>query len=452
MPSSTIAQSLKIYTRKISRGLSVPTREWLEELCFGILSGASFQIASIARSVKQEIRLKKITERLTYHLGKSDLRQTLLENNLNQVSCGLKKDSLIVLDPSTLEKPFSKKMENIGCVKMNAKNIFQKRKYKDKNQKKEVVPGYMTMNAVVVDKSNRSVSPIYSKVYSHVMKDKESYENHQIMTCVRKIMHSLGKRGIYVMDRASDRRYLLEFFLKAKLSFVFRFIGKRDVYLNEKDIKKLGLKKKLKKNGKVNLREMSERIELPYQGTVLKPHRHTGKMGFKKLKFNFIKVGLPLENKTYWITVVVSQFLNKKTKALFATTLEVKTHEDALKIIDAYQQRWLIEQGFNFMSNHFNLSDFRVQKFERIENLYTIAMLLMSYLSQIRELKLVSVRVLLLILSSAKALKFSSSFMYYQIGQGIRVLLQRQYPYGFFKPPPINTKQGMLFNGDLAYA
>jgi len=447
---STVAQSLKIYTRKISRGLSSPTQKWLEEFCFGILRSSSFQIASISRSVKQQIQFKKITERMTYHLGKSGLRENLLENNLCQVSSSFKKDALIVLDPSTLEKPFSRKMENIGQVKMNAKNIFQKRKFKDKNQKKEVAPGYMTMNAVVVDKSNRSVSPIYTKVYSNVMKDKESYENHQIITCIRKIMHSFGKRGIYIMDRASDRFHFLEFFLKKQLSFVFRFVGKRDVYLNEKDIKKLGLKRK--KNGKINLNEIAQRVDLDLEGAILKPHKHTGKMEFKKLKYGFIKVALPLGNKTYWVTVVISEFLNRKTRAMFATTLDVKTSEDALKIIDAYQQRWLIEQGFNFMSNHFHLSDFRVQKFSRIENLYTIAMLLMSYLSEIRELKLVSVRALLLILSSAKAFKFTSSFMYYQLGQGIRALLKRQYPQGFYKPPPINNKQRSLFEGDLAYA
>ena len=35
---------------------------------------------------------------MTYHLGKLDLRQTLLENNLSQVCCDIKKDKIITFD------------------------------------------------------------------------------------------------------------------------------------------------------------------------------------------------------------------------------------------------------------------------------------------------------------------------------------------------------------------
>ena len=63
--------------------------------------------------------------------------------------------------------------------------------------------------------------PLYGRLFSHAVRGHES-ENEEIREAVGEVAGVLGKRGIWVMDRGGDRRYIFNYLLPNKLRFLIR--------------------------------------------------------------------------------------------------------------------------------------------------------------------------------------------------------------------------------------
>jgi hypothetical protein len=63
-------------------------------------------------------------------------------------------------------------------------------------------------------------------LYSHAVAGHES-ENEEIREAIREVADVVGKRGIWVMDRGGDHRYIFNYLLPNKLRFLIRVRGDR---------------------------------------------------------------------------------------------------------------------------------------------------------------------------------------------------------------------------------
>ncbi len=161
-------------TGELSSGLCKPARRFVAEALYGIQARQSVLLSVTGRALNETIRLKKTETRLSNKLGRASLEDHLLENLLRKGSGRIKADTLLVLDPSDIAKPYAWGME------------------------------YLTH-----------------------LRDGSTGENTEIIRAVDMVSRHTETRGTWVVDRGGDRRKLYEPSLGHKLRFVIRLVGSR---------------------------------------------------------------------------------------------------------------------------------------------------------------------------------------------------------------------------------
>ena len=105
-------------------------------MIYGILAGNKLHLSEIARSLKENITLKKTIERLSRNLHGFDAQQLLWDNYLFLVKQYVKDDyAVIVIDNSDITKPASRKLESLADVRDRSTG--------------EITKGYQTIEAAV---------------------------------------------------------------------------------------------------------------------------------------------------------------------------------------------------------------------------------------------------------------------------------------------------------------
>ena len=110
-----IKRDMTNFCTKISYGLKRPQQKFVYQMIYGILAGNKLHLSEIARSLKEDITLKKTIERLSRNLYSFEEKQSVMQNYLSLVKQHIKEDyAVIVIDNSDIAKPASKKMEALS--------------------------------------------------------------------------------------------------------------------------------------------------------------------------------------------------------------------------------------------------------------------------------------------------------------------------------------------------
>ncbi len=84
-------------------------------MVYGILAGNKVHLSEIARSLKENITLKKTIDRLSRNLNAFDDKDSLMHNYLTLIKRHVKDDyAVIIIDNSDIAKPTSKKLESLS--------------------------------------------------------------------------------------------------------------------------------------------------------------------------------------------------------------------------------------------------------------------------------------------------------------------------------------------------
>jgi len=73
------------FSLKISKGLKRPQQKFVHQMVYGILAGNKLHLSEIARSLKENITLKKTIDRLSRNLGAFDGKQVVMQDYLSLV-------------------------------------------------------------------------------------------------------------------------------------------------------------------------------------------------------------------------------------------------------------------------------------------------------------------------------------------------------------------------------
>ena len=154
------------FSQKISKGLKRPQEKFVHQMVYGILAGNKLHLSEIARSLKENITLKKTIDRLSKNLNAFDVQELLMHNYLSLVKQHVKDDyAVIIIDNSDIAKPTSRKMEALSQIRDGSTG--------------ELTQGYLTIDAAVLSEKGKMPLPVYEKVFSAVEKGfiSETYEN-----------------------------------------------------------------------------------------------------------------------------------------------------------------------------------------------------------------------------------------------------------------------------------
>ena len=105
------------FSEKISCGLSRPEFKFVSQMIYGILSSQSCHLSKIARALNEDIRLKKVIDRLSRNLLSFKDSENLIEAYVKAVKPQTNKNSILIIDGSDIIKPCSTKMEGLSLVR-----------------------------------------------------------------------------------------------------------------------------------------------------------------------------------------------------------------------------------------------------------------------------------------------------------------------------------------------
>ena len=114
------------YSKKITKGLSVPNKKFITDMLYGLNSSCSVILSDIARSLKEDITLKKTVERLSRNIAEFDNRDVIYNNYLKEIKNDIAEDTIFAVDPSDIIKPMSSKMEFLGTVQDGSTGNYEK--------------------------------------------------------------------------------------------------------------------------------------------------------------------------------------------------------------------------------------------------------------------------------------------------------------------------------------
>ena len=379
-------------------------------MIYGLLAGNKPHLSEIARSLKENITLKKTIERLSRNLGSFQAKQSVMHNYLFLVKQHVKEDyAVIVIDNSDIAKPASRKLEALSEIRDGSTG--------------EITRGYLTIEAAVLSESGKMPLPVYEKVFSAVENGfvSETYEN---LCCLESLSENFSKKCVRTLDRGFDANDYYRYFLERSERFVIRAKKNRNVIYNGKTC---------------NIMEVAGR----YKGNYC--------MNFKD------KNGRAVNCKMSCIPVRLCEFPAKELMLvavygfgaepmLLLSSLKMQEKKRLCHIVTkVYLMRWRIEEYFKFKKQQFELEDLRVMSLQSIRSLNLFAMLATGYIGLTSSVHEDSV-FLLELNECSKRIYEVPKFIFYALGYAIERILSmsRKGINGFFAKK-VKSQQLNLF-------
>ena len=388
-------RSLINFSNKISKGVSKPVQKLCQDMVYGITSSRSSYLSDIARSLKENNKLKNTIDRLSHNLMylDEDEKQIMETNHDKELMSYLKDGYVAVLnDNSDINKEYSNKLEDLCTVR-------------DASSKQEkYVNGYMVCEYVALTEKTQTPVSLYSKIYS-TTSDSFMSENDETMKgedIVNKKLKGTGKIPIYVRDRGYDANEIFKKDIDEENKFVTRLEGNR--YLLFKDKMKIVTDAVKNRKGKIV-------TKLMYHGEN------------KECYISYTKVKLPVRKNKELILITIHGLSSDGIPMMLLTNLVVNCKEDAEYIVRLYFLRWRIEEYFKAKKQEFKWEDSLLRTLKSMNNYNFFLTLVMTNLTILIE-KIEENFLSNLILEHSKSLKEKALVYFGMMSKGLYEILK----------------------------
>jgi hypothetical protein len=395
-----------------------PVYKFYRQMVYGILKSGHVHVSKIAKSLNENIALKKTWERLSRHLGRSGLCLEILSAHARENRRAFRAKQFWVLDLTDIRKMYAKAMEGLGRIHDGSTG--------------ESGNGYWVVNVAGVSPSSDSISLMYSELYSleHEQEKKES-ENSKIISAVEWLRAHLGVTRPVVIDRGGDRRVLIENFLQHKQEFIIRQRGDRFIFDGQKNI---------------IMTEYAKQIDCQFKKTVSKI-RH-GKPQLTTYRGGASRVWFPKQTSdghfstALWLVRLTRK--NGKAESWYLCDIPAQTEEEAFEMVmQGYGCRWTIEEVHRQIKTDYHLEGVQLQRYRALKNFNTIFWTAMNFIYQ--HLEGLSVD---LIIDSDEKLSYKYSiyditgFVYYKLARAVQLIFRKHKLNSFIdKAPPKSRDQ-----------
>jgi len=322
------------WTKKISYSrMSIPERKALRGLMLGILKYGGVILNGIARSLDEQITVKKITERFNRHLRKESFGQALTDGLLRTVRPALRRCEFLVLDLTDISKKHARDMPGLDWVRDGSKD--------------EMSLGYWIVNVLGAGMNGAELVPAYSELYS--LKAESSSENAKILNAMKKVNETAGLNKVWLIDRGGDRGCLFHPLLDSGSKFIVRMTKKRD--LVDSDGKKQ------------NIFEIVKNTRRRHKFQILKKgERKTVTAGARRVR-------LTKDGPELWLVCFKHKY-RKGGYFYFLTNVEKPSQKTLCAyVLHGYKLRWKIEEVHRQVKDCFDLEQLRLGNYQAIKNM-----------------------------------------------------------------------------------
>lgn len=409
-----LREQIERFSGELSVSLGKVSSRFVKEALYGVISSGSVHLTKIARNLGEDISLRKTHERLCRNLGKRGIDKDLESAVLESASHLIKQDTLIVVDPSDIVKPYGKKMEYLARVHDGSKG--------------GTALGYWLCNVTAVDQDQDKIIPLINRLYSATAPDFVS-ENDHILSAVECIMKQTENRGIIVIDRGGDRRKILTPWIEnPRKDFIVRQTGDRHL---------------IYRRGYHLCKKLAYQCPTPFKQTITK--MKDGKTRTYNLKYGYIPVYFP-DSPERKLHLAVVNGLGKEPLMLLTTLALKRSQKSVWRIVESYFARWRIEDTIRFIKQSYGIEDIRLLTYQRLRNMMALVLAASYfncvYLGLKERLKILAAHAM----KAAKRLFGIPDFNYYSIAEGVKVIFSRtNHAFSKDKPPGMEDVQLSLF-------
>jgi len=380
------------FSGELSAGLPKVARRFVAEMVFGIQARGSVRLTEVGRALGERISLKKTEGRLSRQLGRKRLDREIQRRLVEHAAPRIEDDTLLVLDLSDVTKKYAEKMENMGRVRDGSE--------------KELGWGYWTLNIVGANTKGTKLVPLYGRLYSHAVAGHQS-ENEEIREAVGEVAEVLGKRGIWVIDRGGDRRYIFNYLLPNKLWFLIRVRADRGLRTAQ------GIEPAV---------ALARSCPMLFSETIVR--EEAGQERLVHLACGLRKVRLPGRREE--LTLVVVKGFGKEPLMILTNLAVRRSRKSVWHVVLSYITRWRIEDVIRFVKQSYRLEDIRCLTYHRLQALMVLvtaaAYFAAVYLGLRMKLRVLASHVL----RASKRVFGIPDFRLYALADGIRQFLYSQ--------------------------
>ena len=318
--------------------------EFLGQMLFGIQASRDTLMSEIARSLQEDILAKKTQERLERHLATEGMDSKVHGSILCDAAPGIHDDTLIIVDPTDVQKGYAEKMPYLAKVWDGSKGRVGDNL------------GYTLCMAIACENGCRKIVPLMLRLWSSVHPEFVS-ENDEVEQVIGQIASTTNGRGMFVYDRGGDGDNLFKFYIDHGYDFIVRLVGDRNL-LN------WGGKTR---DSQVLARSLAEDCTMRYEDSVMfKSHN---KVHNVRVKYGSMPVRLPVRPDADLHLVVVKWPGGEKPMMLLTTLNAVRTRKALWEVVQGYITRWRVEDTIRFIKQSYRLEHMRLLDFQRLRNM-----------------------------------------------------------------------------------
>ena len=188
-------KQLKRFLGRFSPHSHKPTVQFIGQALYGIQASGDVKLASWVRMLDEGISAKKVEDRLSRNLSLEGMDRKIQQIVMDDSRGFVKKDTLIVIDPTDICKENARKMQYLYKVRDGSRS--------KENGDPLLVNGYTGCMAIACNSGNRRIVPLHFSLWSTIAPDYHS-ENTELGHILDQIRSVHGTNGIYVYDRGGD--------------------------------------------------------------------------------------------------------------------------------------------------------------------------------------------------------------------------------------------------------
>lgn len=391
--AAKLRAQLRRFLGELLPHFSKPKTAFLGDMIYGLMAGGDVKLSEICRACRPTITMKKAGDRLCMHLGDASIEGTLHEFIAKKVASRVKKDTLIIVDPSDIQKPYARQMDFLSKVWDGSKGEVGANL------------GYYGCMAVACENGGRRPMPMHLRFWSP---DAPGFtgENDELEKVFDVIVSATGGRGMFIYDRGGDNIEFYRYFIRKNVDFVVR-LKSRYVFSWKR---------------KTTCEELALQCRMKYSDVItFDSHGRESKV---TLHYGVVPVRLP-DLPGRLLHMVVVRGFGQKPMMLLTTLANTTTRKDLWQVVTAYVTRWRVEETIRHVKQSYNMEDVRLLRYSHLKNMAAIvlatAYFCMTWIGNSDKRSLLARS----ITDASLRIHELPDFHFYAIADGIRMLLSR---------------------------
>ena len=331
---------------KVFTHFSKPKARFIREATYGIQASGDTKLSSIVRAIEDDVTPIQTEKRLSRNIDDETLEREISAAILSEGARHVRKDTLILVDPTEIRKEYAYKMEYVTRVRDASRS--------SKEGRDVVVNGYHGCIAAACTSGSRKTIPLALKLWSSRAPGFKG-ENDEVLKIINDIFEATGGKGVVVYDRGGDRPAFYGDFIEKGRDFIVR-VKSRSV---------------LSWNGLHEISFLAENCTMQH-------HHHVtfdshGRECNIQMSFGTMPARLPMFPDRQLHLVVVKGFGQQPMMLLTSLPVDA-SFKSQWRIVEGYLSRWRIEETIRFIKQEYGFENIRVHSYNAIRNMASLVL------------------------------------------------------------------------------